>query len=848
MTDNETYEYDIRRALLIPDNNSGIVEFFCANESGPIEIYNGSVLMHRYDPQFFEMTEGPVFLRFPVASSEELKIRALCNGSSYEENFTVSENETVRLGNLFDMQIEFNMEDKLLPYIEHENIFMIRNNDHKTGRREDISVFVDFYMRNMQTNKTTYFNFTKGGINSYTASGTGKLKLDEGAYEICGIIKNISAAGEIAIDPVPENDNVCKIAETFLEKDSSSCFQSINITANATCIGKNANVFLKITNFTGGSIINISWQNMFTHKVENDYIFPENESFAYSLKLPDYGIYQIAAELLPLCEDSNLSDNEAYATIGLIEENDFGIEAYAENRTYTEGDTLVIPVYAYNGLESNASLTIRILLKRKTKSGWKDVAVMEEKKQSLAPLSFAHFNATFNITNETISGYYKIHAKATLNKSRRYSYSYFSVDALEDMGEENITVIRSPSEIRFGEIRSITVDFYSGNRKADDAIFVAYINKYHGNGKTKYPSVDFDLSALRSRVYDAKTAMHLQIERGRHYYLSLPLFITPNCDGRYESGSYRGVVRAYLEEDKGRYISESFQTFIRNGDGIFCADEKKCSYHSSSRKTVITDDRAVDQKDIKYPSVVFAGDEFEVLVNTRNEDEKTANVSVYSYVFDAGKLHSFGFSNGTWKGGWTANRKDFTLSPNSGKIVTLKNMIKDDTVPGTYSLRIREVINGKKTDRTFSITVKGHEAKKSRTEQKNCSLDVVWNEKNESIVIAGSSDCSGCSVLITTPEGLREDAVPFIFETKAEGLYSFVLISNESVVLNSTVANITSRRKFNIMANKTLPVINLKEKKEYNAMPTGMAAGKTHETGWIGNIIQFLLSLIGMGP
>ncbi len=716
-TDTEIYNNLI---TIFNENDSGQMEFFCERDNKSyVEINKDSSLIHRYDMSYYVINNenDEIYYRFPVLSENNILINNLCSDLILNSSlYNVSNNETVRLGNLFDMKLEIIINDTIFPKIEYESIFKIINNDHKTGEKENIDAFVSYSIKDKTTAEIQTLNFTKTGINSYSATRTGSLILDEGEYKICGNIESIKSDDWNAIDPSLENNFVCKNITVKFDKSNISCNPSMSSTLNVIYLEKKNDILIQINNFTENDyLIKIIAKNIFSNiSEENYFLLTENETIQ-EIIFDEYGIYNVSIEIVELsCEDADYSDNFILKEIAVVEDEDFGIETYVEDRTYEIGETVSIPTFVYNGFLTGKKLEVEISVKRNSSDGWEEIDILNEMNISLEGVDYSYFFDNWTIGNETITGYYKIQAKAKFNETNRYSYPTFYVKGIPDMGEENLTIILHPNDLRFGNIGSVFVDFYSGNRHKIEAVFVVYINKFLDEDKTKYAAVDFDLTSLHTKIYESMASVKMNITRGNNYYLSLPLFINPNCNENYKEGSYRGVVRAYLSENRKKYKSTDFILELKSGNDKLCQKQSSGSSGSSAVFVEIEDIEKV--KEIEYPETVYAGEEFEIKVDIKNDEEFPIFMEIYSYVFQSNKLLSDGLATDNWGKSWTANKQIVELSPFSGKTIMLRNKIKEDVLPGKYSLRVRKLIDGKKEDLDGEITVS---ERKIANEEKN---------------------------------------------------------------------------------------------------------------------------------
>jgi hypothetical protein len=97
------------------------------------------------------------------------------------------------------------------------------------------------------------------------------------------------------------------------------------------------------------------------------------------------------------------------------------------------------------------------------------------------------------------------------------------------------------------------------------------------------------------------------------------------------------------------------------------------------------------------PTEMRPGQAFDVVVHLKNNASISRTFSVYSYVFDGGKLLSEGQNSSSasqardnmWDKGWEANKRNITILANESASVALVNRIKANTTAAIYKLRVR---------------------------------------------------------------------------------------------------------------------------------------------------------------
>jgi hypothetical protein len=97
---------------------------------------------------------------------------------------------------------------------------------------------------------------------------------------------------------------------------------------------------------------------------------------------------------------------------------------------------------------------------------------------------------------------------------------------------------------------------------------------------------------------------------------------------------------------------------------------------------------------ISKPETLKPGDWFNVTVSLNSE--KPVNLTIYSYVYKELNCISQG---------WTANKEELIVS--GTKTLVLKDMVKLNTEPGIYNLRVRLKFDNQTINETSSVQVLG---------------------------------------------------------------------------------------------------------------------------------------------
>ncbi|GEM_PF-2153986 len=144
-----------------------------------------------------------------------------------------------------------------------------------------------------------------------------------------------------------------------------------------------------------------------------------------------------------------------------------------------------------------------------------------------------------------------------------------------------------------------------------------------------------------------------------------------------------------------------------------------------------------DSKDLhddpifNFPKIVYIGDSFNTTLTVNNTENKSLNITVYSYVYYGNKLLSKGF-NGKWLKSWDANKKTIKIIPNSTETIYLENKIDDD-VQGTYKIKLRMLINERKEDIISDIKIVINNKTQVIGEEINSSFDNISKSSTNKI-------------------------------------------------------------------------------------------------------------------
>ncbi len=100
---------------------------------------------------------------------------------------------------------------------------------------------------------------------------------------------------------------------------------------------------------------------------------------------------------------------------------------------------------------------------------------------------------------------------------------------------------------------------------------------------------------------------------------------------------------------------------------------------------------------LELPAEAKQGENFTAKIELTNNFNETKTVDIYSYVYSGSTLAT--------EGGWTGNLQTLNLTAGKSTVVNLTNNVKSDAVVGTYSFKVRAVVDSKKYDKTSAIEI-----------------------------------------------------------------------------------------------------------------------------------------------
>jgi len=239
----------------------------------------------------------------------------------------------------YDLSLDVAIGDQLSIGSTIENLFKITNHDHQTGKKENLTVSVNYSILHLKANSSTpnnssfnnnisiHDNFTVHGLNSWKTSGTGSWTPTEvGTYRIEGWIVNSEENNDTSLENNLAEKNVTvhstsnltcdwmvsinpkKTNYAIIEKTS----WRINVSC-ANCTGLPENLLMSYwVEDENGVIVkekrNWSKSSILKEKISTPRTWTPDEQGAYSLH---------AAIEDATCKDSDNSNNKATTNINV---------------------------------------------------------------------------------------------------------------------------------------------------------------------------------------------------------------------------------------------------------------------------------------------------------------------------------------------------------------------------------------------------------------------------------------------------------------------------------------------------------------------------------------------------
>lgn len=277
--------------------------------------------------------------------------------------------------------------------------------------------------------------------------------------------------------------------------------------------------------------------------------------------------------------------------------------------------------------------------------------------------------------------------------------------------------IKNFSDASFGEAVTIDLAIYRGNT-------------------SKY-AVEIWIQSQNEKI-SAVSSFHAD-SRFINYNITLPVQIKPNCDSKFQNGTYTLVAEG---------LDKNATTSI-NVSGIISANCKTTtvtvyqqgqSSSSSSCATAAPVSVAANPYEMSYPILVKKGNEFTTTVKITNNGTKQKTYMVYTYVFKGSNPVSEGYNEKErkWYSTYNANSRNITINASSSALISMLNRIENETLDGIYSLRARIKTDGKDNDVTKDIVVANAERPEKQCPSMQVPLPTVKAENASSGMVAST--------------------------------------------------------------------------------------------------------------
>lgn len=310
----------------------------------------------------------------------------------------------------------------------------------------------------------------------------------------------------------------------------------------------------------------------------------------------------------------------------------------------------------------------------------------------------------------------------------------------------------------------------------------------------RWASVDAGGEVIRIRPNETSSAIVLGTIEDGCETVYIPVTTTPDCAKDFGEGLYNGKARIY-EDMTGKILDEQNFSIIISGRNkalcVKCDECEKCECNcqktsctggaSVSRSNNATPSETPMKKSYRYfdvdavPVFVHAGESFSANITIKNALAARTDFTAYSYAYNASTCVSLGQAPAGWVKGWDANRKTVTLDSGGRAAVELRNIIPDNTPPGTYTFRIRTRYGDgdDREDATFALEVTGPETEPALNETGTVPDTPKDAANAENRTAAMNKTKGGASVTGMAPaaqDGRQKD----VFSSFYEGIVSLL--------------------------------------------------------------------------
>lgn len=356
--------------------------------------------------------------------------------------------------------------------------------------------------------------------------------------------------------------------------------------------------------------------------------------------------------------------------------------------------------------------------------------------QTIEPLiSGCSKSSSFEWTPSILSGSEAYHVKANITNSfcndlsadNNSAFMLIAVKGTTPPNNSSINItginIGSDNEIKYGESGETSITVYRGNT-SQNAVNVFVQN----SDETKLSeTTNFNLNT-----------------RFATYSLNVPIQMKPNCDSSLADGSHTlvvtglGITETRTISVKGISSSTCKTVTVTSSSGGSSSGGSSGSSSGGAGSSGISSVTQTPNYDIlNFNSSVIIGEEFTTKVKITNNFTVHKNFTVYSYVYKGNAPVSLGYNTeaNEWKATYTANQRSLGIGPKSSVTIELRNIIENDTEPGTYNFRVRIKLDNKETDLTRQITVtprvESATEKEAADEQRNTANETNNETQNK---------------------------------------------------------------------------------------------------------------------
>ncbi len=588
----------------------------------------------------------------------------------------------------YDLALEVAAPDEATAGSTVTDLFTIRNLDHETGARENLTVAVDYALTNLATNTSVNDSFTITGVNSWKTAGTGSwTPTSEGRHRIEGRITN----GNESDDPNPENDAAAKNVSIH-DTSTLACDWQVAIVPEKSglAIGEAARFSLAVncTDCTGlPESLDVSYwvEDEDGVVVKKPYnwtaagVVEEQASSLRSWTADDEGTHHIHAHLASIsCKDTQTGNDRAREAITA--------SFHAVNESCNITPILDTPVvYEGKGFHINVSsntTTPHNLHHRCRLEDFYGGLLDEEDGVSFID---GERRTTCSMRPPVESGVnaYRFVFEIDEPGCRIDAGSLSAWQPVVVVGERP-RAVRHPSRsdldlevdqdkaYEWGDTVSVKLDVYRGDTR-----------KYQVRVWAEDEQEDKASSTLKVNI-DAK---HTRNE------FTVPLLLK---DTRPAGNHTIRVVAEGLGERSERTITVCGDEIEkerpkdaedgREGDvkGLHVEEEE-----SGGEENEREEKEEPSFRILEAPRDVARGEEFEVVVGIRAENESIEG-KLYAYIYDGNQLLSEGFDGGKWSRRWDANAVNVSVATGERRNVSVAlRMLDADTAAGEYVLKAR---------------------------------------------------------------------------------------------------------------------------------------------------------------